>query len=75
MLPALVAAATGHEDPLHRGLLVSFPLTVLMLPSRYAMPRLEELYPINSVAWSLALEIVVNVIYAADDPLLGRSVA
>ena len=65
VLPALVAAATGHEDPLHRGLLVSFPLTVLMLPSRYAMPRLEELYPINSVAWSLALEIVVNVIYAA----------
>ena len=65
VLPALFAIATGHGDPLYRGLLASFPLTVLMLPSRYAMPHLAELYPINAVAWSLALEIVVNIIYAA----------
>lgn len=64
-LPPLVAIASGHGDVLHRGLSASFPFALFMLPSRYAMPQLGELYPLNYVAWSLALEILVNIAYAA----------
>lgn len=65
VVPALVAVATGHADGFYKGLLGSFPLAILMLPSRYALPRVTELYPLNYVAWSLALEIVINIAYAA----------
>ena len=65
LLPALVAVAAGHADRVHEGLVASFPLALLMLPSRWAFPDLTVAYPLNYVSWSLALEIVVNVAYAA----------
>jgi len=40
-------------------------LAVLLLPSP-PIPRLDDsLYPLNAVAWSLAFEIVINILYAA----------
>ena len=65
VLPTLIAVLAGRGDALHRGLIESFPLALVMLPSRFALPTMQELYPLNYVAWSLALEIVVNIAYAA----------
>lgn len=64
-VPHLVAVAAGVGNDFQKGMVESLPLAIFMLPSRLAMPRIGELYPLNYVAWSLALEIVVNVIYAA----------
>ena len=36
-----------------------------MLPSTLALPKIAEIYPLNYVSWSLALEIAINVAYAA----------
>lgn len=65
VIPALVAVIGGHGDALHKGLVASFPLALFMLPSHFTWPQIKELYPLNYVAWSLALEIVVNIVYAA----------
>ena len=65
LVPALAAVAAGHADHMHEGLVASFPLAVLMLPSTWVWPDLSVAYPLNYVSWSLALEIVVNVAYAA----------
>ena len=64
-LPALAALAGGHADGLHEGLAASLPLALVMLPSRLAMPDLTVAYPLNYVSWSLALELIVNVAFAA----------
>jgi peptidoglycan/LPS O-acetylase OafA/YrhL len=64
-LPAAMAIASGHGDGFHAELVESFPLAIFMLPSHLAAPRMGELYPLNYVAWSLALEIIVNIAYAA----------
>ena len=64
-LPAVVAIATHHAEPVHRGLFESLPLAVFMLPSPFALPHLTVFYPLNYVSWSLALEILVNIAYAA----------
>ena len=63
--PIVLAVVAGHNDAEHSGLLASFPLAVAMLPSPFARPRIDEIYPLNYVVWSLALEIVVNIVYAA----------
>ena len=65
LVPALAAVASHHADHVHEGLVASFPLALLMLPSTWAWPDLSVAYPLNYVSWSLALEIVVNVAYAA----------
>lgn len=65
VIPAVIAVAAGKGDALHLGLIESFPLAVAMLPSHFAQPKIDELYPINYVAWSLALELAINVVYAA----------
>ncbi len=64
-LPAFVALATSHAEPVHRGLAESLPFALVMLPSRLALPHIGEVYPLNYVSWSLALEILANVAYAA----------
>lgn len=63
--PIVLAIMAGHDDATHRGLLASLPLAVLMLPSPFALPEIGEIYPLNYVVWSLSLEIIVNVAYAA----------
>lgn len=65
LVPALLAIGAGDNDWFHRGLVASFPLHVLMLPSWFVVPRIEEIYPINYVAWSLVLELIINLAYAA----------
>lgn len=65
VVPAVIAVSAGIHDASHIGLVKSFPLAVFMLPSHFAWPQIEEIYPLNYVAWSLALEIVVNIAYAA----------
>ena len=65
VLPALAAVAGGHADPLHKGLVASLPLALLMLPSHAVASELKDFYPLNFVSWSLALELVVNVAWAA----------
>ena len=64
VVPALVAVTTGQGGTFYKGLVGSFPLAVLMLPSRLAWPHFGEVYPLNYVSWSLALEVVVNIVYA-----------
>jgi peptidoglycan/LPS O-acetylase OafA/YrhL len=64
-VPAALAIVTGHDDDLHLSLLQSFPLAVAMLPSPFALPHISYLYPLNYVAWSLALEVAINIVYAA----------
>ncbi len=65
VVPLVLAMAAGHHDAVHRGLVASFPLAVAMLPSPFAMPTIDEIYPLNYVVWSLSLEIIVNIVYAA----------
>ena len=71
LVPALAAVVAGHSDHLHEGVVASFPLAVMMLPSHLAWPDLYEVYPLNYVSWSLALEIVVNLAYAASHRVWG----
>lgn len=65
VLPAAVLVATGDRDLFHLGLVAALPFHLLMLPSHFVSPRIDELFPFNYVAWSLALEVLVNVLYAA----------
>lgn len=45
------------------------PVHLLMLPD-FSSP--DKLYPVNAPMWSLILELVVNLAYAAAVPLLGN---
>ena len=65
VLPAILAVALGHTDPLHEGAVEALPLALLMLPSHALAFARQEVYPLNFVAWSLALELLVNVAWAA----------
>ena len=75
VLPAVVAVASGDADWFHKGLVEAFPFHILMLPSWFVVPRIEELYPFNYVAWSLALEMLINVAYASRGSSARRSSA
>lgn len=57
----LAQGASAH----HLAMLSALPPALLMLPSQAAWPRIELLYPLNGVSWSLALEVMVNLAYAA----------
>ena len=46
-------------------LLRSFVLSVFLLPTPPVSDAMDSLYPLNAVAWSLAFEIVINVLFAA----------
>ena len=65
VLPALASLAGGHPDTLHEGLLAAFPFALFMLPSHTVAAELKDFYPLNFVSWSLALELLVNVAWAA----------
>ena len=61
----LIAAADhalpGHDNMPLRDVLRTAPFALAMLPGPHIKPML---YPVNSVAWSLALELLVNAVYA-----------
>lgn len=65
VLPAIIAVCFGEGSALNRGFVASLPLASLMLPSHLAAPGTDFVYPLNAPAWTLALEILVNVAYAA----------
>lgn len=65
VLPALAAVVAGNVSTLHRGFVESLPLAALMLPSHLAAPDTNFVYPLNAPAWTLALEMLVNIAYAA----------
>ena len=65
VLPQLVEIVAGVADTCRVAILETFGLGVAMLPSTLALPRLPTVYPLNYAAWSLALEIAVNIGYAA----------
>jgi len=61
-LAAAWAQALPGRDNLTNGqLLHTAPFALLMLPGPHIKPML---YPVDSVAWSLALELLVNLLYA-----------
>ena len=65
LAPSLVTMAVNGASPFHVGLLASLPSALLMLPSHLVYPESRALYPLNFVAWTLALEIAINTFYAA----------
>ncbi len=59
---ALAHALPGRDNLTPDQVMHTAPFALMMLPGP---PIKEMLYPINSVAWSLALELLVNLAYAA----------
>ena len=61
----LIAAATqslsGHDNMPLADVARTAPFALAMLPGPHIRPAL---YPVDSVAWSLALELAVNAVYA-----------
>ena len=64
VLPALIAVVAGDGSAMTRGFVESFPLASLMLPSHLAAPGTDFVYPLNAPAWTLALEVAINIAYA-----------
>jgi peptidoglycan/LPS O-acetylase OafA/YrhL len=64
-LLGLIAAAShalpGHDNMPLRDVARTAPFALAMLPGPHIKPML---YPVNSVAWSLALELLINGVYA-----------
>ena len=61
-LIAAAAQALPGRDNLNLGQVIhTAPFALLMLPGPHIKPML---YAVNSVAWSLALELLVNLVYA-----------
>ena len=58
---ALVHALPAHDALTPRQVLQTAPFALAMLPGPMIKPML---YPVNSVAWSLMLELLVNAAYA-----------
>jgi peptidoglycan/LPS O-acetylase OafA/YrhL len=59
-------AAANHALPSHDNMSLhdvarTAPFALAMLPGPHIKPML---YPVNSVAWSLALELLINLVYA-----------
>ena len=65
LLPQLVELVAGVADTCRVALFETFGLGVAMLPSTLVLPREPTIYPLNYASWSLALEIVINIAYAA----------
>ena len=65
VLPSIAMLIAGEPSALHLQRLASLPAALLMLPSHLALPATPVLYPLNFVAWTLTLEIVINTLYAA----------
>ena len=61
----LIAAAShalpGRDNLTGAQVMQTAPFALAMLPGPHIKPML---YPINSVAWSLALELLINAVYA-----------
>lgn len=65
LMPSLIELASGHLDNLHRATFAAVLPALLMLPSHAVAFARLDLYPLNFVSWSLALELFVNVAWAA----------
>lgn len=63
--PSIVLLVAKSPSAFHLEMLASLPSALLMLPSRLVFPATPTLYPLNFVAWTLALEIAINTLYAA----------
>jgi peptidoglycan/LPS O-acetylase OafA/YrhL len=61
LIAALAQALPGRDNLTASQVLHTAPFALLMLPGPHIKPML---YPVNSVAWSLALELLVNLAYA-----------
>ena len=61
LIAAFSHALPGHENLTPGQVIHTAPFALVMLPG----PHIKQmLYPVNSVAWSLALELLVNLAYA-----------
>lgn len=69
LLPSLATLALQERGSVHEAthwaMLSALPPALLMLPSRALLPDIQVLYPLDLVSWSLALEVLVNLAYAA----------
>jgi peptidoglycan/LPS O-acetylase OafA/YrhL len=61
LIAAAFQALPGHDNLTLNQVAHTAPFALLMLPGPHIKPML---YPVNSVAWSLALELLVNLAYA-----------
>jgi len=61
LIAAFAQALPGRDNMTTLQVVHTAPFALLMLPG----PHIKEmLYPVNSVAWSLGLELLVNLVYA-----------
>ena len=65
MVSPLIAIMLGQAGALRNPFLETFGLGLFMLPSPLVQAKIQTVYPLNYAAWSLALEILVNIAYAA----------
>jgi peptidoglycan/LPS O-acetylase OafA/YrhL len=61
LIAALVHALPGRDGLTASQVAHTAPWALAMLPGPHVRPML---YPVNSVAWSLALELIINGVYA-----------
>ena len=61
LIAAFDQALPGRDNLTTDQVIHTAPFALLMLPGPHIKPML---YPVNSVAWSLALELLVNLVYA-----------
>lgn len=61
LIAAAFQALPGHDNLTLGQVAHTAPFALMMLPGPHIKPML---YPVNSVAWSLALELLVNLAYA-----------
>lgn len=61
LIGALLHALPGKDNLSPLQVLHTAPYALAMLPGPHIRPML---YPVNSVAWSLALELLINAVYA-----------
>ena len=62
VLPSVMLLVADGPIARHLDMFASLPPALLMLPSH--LVETPVLYPLNAVAWSLALEIAINTLYA-----------
>jgi len=61
LIAAACHALPGRDNLTGAEVLRTAPFALAMLPGPHIKPML---YPVNSVAWSLALELLINAVYA-----------
>ena len=61
LIAALIHALPGRDSLSPMQVAHTAPFALAMLPGPHVRPML---YPVNSVAWSLALELMINAVYA-----------